>query len=51
MKKLTNLVATFALAGIIMMGVSTANAGFLLSDFGSRTGNSESLQSKNKSKS
>ena len=36
MKKLTNLVATFALAGIIMMGVSTANAGFLMSDFGSR---------------
>jgi hypothetical protein len=37
MKKLTNLVATFALAGIILMSVSSANAGFLISDFGGRT--------------
>ena len=34
MKKLTNLVASFVLAGIIIMSVSTANAGFLISDFG-----------------
>lgn len=33
MKKLRNLVATLALAGIIMMGTTSANAGFLLSDY------------------
>lgn len=33
MKKFRNLVATAALAGIIMMGTTSANAGMLLSDF------------------
>ena len=33
MKKIKGLVATFALAGIIMMGVSSANAGVMLSDY------------------
>ena len=50
MKKLTNLVATFALAGIIMMSVSTANAGFLISDFGGRTETPSPCKQKTKNK-